>query len=412
VDLLQAKADVEECYRRRARRAGLEGTLPVGRPMTEEEVSDLRERLGDWGPANEFGSREKKCSREVVEMTIEEMEAEIRETNALIRQRRRRGVGLLSMPLALLMCLVVTLVGGFTAYDCSNQSNVVESYSLLEPDACANMGRDGEVETTVYAEIVQIKQDRTIPVFRCTVVETLVAQYCGMFSAAGVTRYIRFRELKPLEAWECRKARKSGLITINGPIVSGKIGATASHTMFLSGGLDNESSCEVGMVTLRNGKVLSGLASQGLYEITLREEFARLNELTGSLTLTSGVQARAADKSIVNSLEGTIVWEYDSMDCPQTIVRLYRGMMKAYVNQTNTYKVSTVVVEHQDKDQAAGLELAESFILCGHQAFRTHIKNITVFVHKDDRMEVAQGRFSGKEGKADLTRLESGMSFM
>jgi hypothetical protein len=79
--------------------------------------------------------------------------------------------------------------------------------------------------------------------------------------------------------------------------------------MFLSGGLDDESSCEVGMVTPRNGKVLSGLASQGLYEITLREEFARMNELTGSLTLTSGVQVRAADKSVVDSLEGTVGWE-------------------------------------------------------------------------------------------------------
>jgi hypothetical protein len=76
-------------------------------------------------------------------------------------------------------------------------------------------------------------------------------------------------------------------------------------------------------------------------------------------------------------------------------------MMKAYENQTNTYEGSTVVMEHQDKEQAAGLELAESFILCGHQAFRTHIKNITVFIHKDDRMEVAQGRFSNKEGEGD-----------
>ncbi len=70
------------------------------------------------------------------------------------------------------------------------------------------------------------------------------------------------------------------------------------------------------------------------------------------------------------------------------------------------------VVEHHDKDQAAGLELAESFILCGHQAFKTHIKNIAVFIHKDDRMEVAQGRFTNKEGEGDLTRLESGMSFL
>jgi hypothetical protein len=345
-------------------------------------------------------------------MTIEDMEAEIQETNAVIRKRRRAGRGLLPMPLALLMCLLVVPAEGFTAYDCSNRSNVVESYSLLEPDACANMGRDGEVETTVYGKIVQIMQDRMIPVFRCVVVETLVAQYCGMFSAAGVTLYIRFRELKPLEAWKCRKARRSGQLIINGRTVKGKIGATASHSMFLSGGLDDDSKCEVGMVTLPNGKVLNGLAAQGLYEVTLREEFARLNKLTGSLTLTSGVQARAEDKSIVDSLEGTIVWEYDSMDCPQTIVRLYRGMMKAYVNQTNTYEGSTVVVEHQDKDQAAGLELNESFILCGHQAFRTHIKTIAVFVHKDDRMEVAQDRFSGKEGEGDLTRLESGMSFM
>ncbi len=54
------------------------------------------------------------------------------------------------------------------------------------------MGKEGEVETTVYGEIVQIKQDRMIPVFRCVVIETMVSQYCGHFSAAGVTRYIRF----------------------------------------------------------------------------------------------------------------------------------------------------------------------------------------------------------------------------
>jgi hypothetical protein len=233
-----------------------------------------------------------------------------------------------------------------------------------------------------------------------------------MFSAAGFARYIRFREPRALEAWECHQARKSGKIVINGRTFQGKIGALALHSMFLAGGLDDESRCEISLVTFLDGKMLNGQAAQGLYEITLREEFARLNELTGSLTLTSGVQAAAGDKSIVDSLEGTVVWEYDSLACQQTIVWLYRGMMNAYANQTNTYKGSTVVVEHQDKDQAAGLELAESFILCGHQAFKTHIKNIAVFIHKGDRMEVAQGRFNDKEGEGDLTRLESGMSFM
>jgi hypothetical protein len=234
---------MEECYRRRAWRAGLGETLPVDRPMTEEEIEDLQWQLGDFGPAGGYGSRGRKRRKEPIEMTIEEMEAEIQETNETIRKRRRRSLGLRLKPLWMLMtiaCLVGNPVAAFTAYDCSNRSNVVESYSLLEPDACANAGRDGEVETTVYGEIVQIKQDRMIPVFRCTVIETLVAQYCGMFSHPGVTRYLKFRELKPLEAWECRKARKNGLLLINGQPVNGKVRATVSHTMFLAGDLDDE----------------------------------------------------------------------------------------------------------------------------------------------------------------------------
>ncbi len=68
--------------------------------------------------------------------------------------------------------------------------------------------------------------------------------------------------------------------------MEGKIGATASHSMYLAGGLDDDSRFEVGIVTLPDSKVLDGQVAQGLYEITLREEFTRLNELTGSLTLT------------------------------------------------------------------------------------------------------------------------------
>jgi hypothetical protein len=102
-----------------------------------------------------------------------------------------------------------------------------------------------------------------------------------------------------------------------------------------------------------------------------------------------------------------VVWEYDSMACPQTIVQLYKRLMKVYVNQSGVNKGFTVVVEHQDKDQAAGLEIVDSFILCSHQAFKTHIKSIAVIIHKDDRMEAAQGWFANKEGDGDLTRLES-----
>ncbi len=45
------------------------------------------------------------------------------------------------------------------------------------------------------------------------------------------------------------------------------------------------------------------------------------------------------------------------------VVQLYRGLMKVYTNQTNVLEGSSAVVEHIDKNQAACLEIAESFIL-------------------------------------------------
>ncbi len=135
---------------------------------------------------------------------------------------------------------------------------MVESYSLLEPDTCANTGKEGDVETTIYWEIVQIKQDRMIPVFRCLVIETIVSQYCGLFSFAGVTRYMKFREPKSLEAWECRQAKKNGKVVINGRTLQAKIGATVSHAMFLSGAMDNDSNCKTGIISFPNGKTLGG----------------------------------------------------------------------------------------------------------------------------------------------------------
>ncbi len=118
-ELQQARADLEECFRRRARRAGLEESLPADWPMTEEEIEDLQWQLGDF----RHGNRGKKRGKDVIDMTIEEMEAEIQETNEAIRKRRRKSLGLMLEPLWMLTafaCLMRSPVAAFTAYDCSN----------------------------------------------------------------------------------------------------------------------------------------------------------------------------------------------------------------------------------------------------------------------------------------------------
>jgi hypothetical protein len=212
------------------------------------------------------------------EMSTGELEVEIKETEKIRVRSCIRKAGCLPFTVAIL-CLMGSPAKGFTAYDSSNRSKIIESYPLLEPDACTNTDKEGEVETTVYGEIVRIKQDR---MFRCVVIKIIVSQHCRHFSSAGVMRYIQFGEPESLGEWECRQARKNKKVVINGRTLQAKIGATVLNAMFLSGAMDGDSNCETRIISFPTGNTRGGgQTAQGLYEVTLREEFPRLNELTG-----------------------------------------------------------------------------------------------------------------------------------
>jgi hypothetical protein len=51
-----------------------------------------------------------------------------------------------------------------------------------------------------------------------------------------------------------------------------------------------------------------------------------------------------------------------------------QGLMKVYTNQAYVLESSLAGVENTDKEQAPGVEIAESFILCSRQAYKKHIK--------------------------------------
>ncbi len=54
----------------------------------------------------------------------------------------------------------------------------------------------------------------------------------------------------------------------------------------------------------------------------------------------------------------------------------------------------------------------KSNILCGPEAYKIHIKSKAVFVHRDDTVEVAHGKFTDKGSNVDMTMLEPGVSFL
>jgi hypothetical protein len=84
-EIKEAQAAVDECYRRRAERAGIDIKVPKDRPLTEEELNNLSEQLGDG-----TGARAKR-TKEIERMSIAEMEAEAEEVREETRKGRGRG---------------------------------------------------------------------------------------------------------------------------------------------------------------------------------------------------------------------------------------------------------------------------------------------------------------------------------
>ncbi|OBQ32264.1 MAG: hypothetical protein AN484_28110, partial [Aphanizomenon flos-aquae WA102] len=125
-------------------------------------------------------------------------------------KRHGGGKGRFSLTPWIMAATMLSVMSGpaeaFTAYDCTNGSNTVVSYSLLDPAPCESGSKNADFERTVHGELVQQRKDRVANVFRCQVVESIMSQYCGMWSAAGVVRYLKFREPKNVDPAACRRA--------------------------------------------------------------------------------------------------------------------------------------------------------------------------------------------------------------
>jgi hypothetical protein len=141
-------------------------------------------------------------------------------------------------------------------------------------------------------------------------------------------------------------------------VFRGNIGTTTSHSFFIAGGHH----CSRETLHLGDGGKHDYQSPQTVIELTLLEEFAKINELTGKIRLPGDLVARAANKSIRDSIMGTMVWQYKSTTCPQGLAQLFSGMIKIFSNYTANFIDAVAILE--DRGQVAGLELKDSVFLC------------------------------------------------
>ncbi len=102
-----------------------------------------------------------------------------------------------------------------------------------------------------------------------------------------------------------------------------------SHAIFLSGNLDDNSCYKAGAISFPSRKTICGQAAVRLHEITLREEFAKMNELMELSPFPKDYKLEFQIGALWIVLRALKVWEYNPMACLQMIVQLSQGLWES-----------------------------------------------------------------------------------
>ncbi len=94
-----------------------------------------------------------------------------------------------------------------------------------------------------------------------------------------------------------------------------------------------------------------------MYEITVTEEYNRINNLSGTITFDSQIAAKIGDLALIDSKEHTYVWRHMAGTCPKTLVQLYKGMIRVFSNHTASLEGGLALMEDKVKESVAGQEM-------------------------------------------------------
>jgi hypothetical protein len=119
--------------------------------------------------------------------------------------------------------------------------------------------------------------------------------YCRFQSGMGVERCDKFRNPIVIEPADCHLAAKTWRFKINGRDNPFEMNVRRLVIVNLVGGLDNNNNCEVGLFKVNVVSLRNQMAT-AIYEIYVRQEWARANDLTGTIRLSEYLMGTTTDR--------------------------------------------------------------------------------------------------------------------
>ncbi len=148
--------------------------------------------------------------------------------------------------------------------------------------------------------------------------------------------------------------------------------------------------------------VIDRQVTQSILEVSVRMEWARVNEVSGMITTTSGLIAPVMDRSMMDTQEGAYVWNYTMRNCPEEELKeLYKGKLGILDD-------GVVMLDKTNTGQKAWLRLEKGVTICGKRMRRTHLRHVYVEWSRHKQVQDTTKRYTAplEERELESMRLE------
>ena len=308
----------------------------------------------------------------------------------------------------------------FLVYDCSGISSKskVAVYSLNKPASCKNTSSKYERPKKKKIQVVQITNVKPLEVVNCYVSLEIFVGYCGTSTLANFMHHMKKTYtdiLYPMGA-ECFHSLETNRLTFKIPpynsvgemIVEINLAAgVGTKELYVVGRVSLDSDCQGGSYTPVNGntiyravvlyrlstkvKKVTGIYNMNKKRVTIPQliTFEREEVNTGGHSIVGDVRLKEhVINEYFNHFEtykdlslGTFA--YDTRDIPQSdcekVITLGTSN-EALLYNSRSEAPDIIMFRKNDTNTHVGLTLHEKIAVCGHEGYRTSVKDVMVIL--------------------------------
>lgn len=319
----------------------------------------------------------------------------------------------------------------FSVYDCDDPRTQYAKIDLTATQSCPDPVMDYDAGYEARVMVLQSDALVTAEVYTCQVFFTKEVYRCGVTHTSYGSERIAIDQRLEVSAEQCREWRDKKVFNSNGELLGGRpqlipltVGGQWAHHDYIShGGRDLDGNCVWDSWTWR-GRQFTQSYERTTLRFRLQKIGGQVNQETGTMTVSNGLQVNYADGTVKDGVEGTLVWDTHNhnRNCTDRISLLYDGpVMMHKLNKgirdrkTDQWAGTIVVMENPEEKQTGAFIIKAQRATCLNDCHLTHIPGILVCLNphrvKDHFVYKPGERQTAKMVVAAVTHTRVGVAF-